>query len=115
MTFELVLSTAGVGYYGYIPFPTPQSKKNFEKYYLEEGDGDLLDEDFVDSIDAVCNALVDVGDVDYLNAEQCKILREWIADRLTRSCADRLKVLYAKLDEYAARAIELGTGVVIEL
>lgn len=76
---------------------------------------DIIDTELVVPIDELCGALLDVGDVDYLNARQCELLIPWLIDRLKRPCPYPLDKLFPKLLEYAQRAAELGTGVVVEL
>ena len=55
------------------------------------------------------------GDVDYLNAEQCKLMLGWLEWRLTEPINPRLETIYRKLVEFANKAIELGTGIVFDL
>lgn len=76
---------------------------------------DLIDKDFVCPVDELCGALLDVGDVDYLDARQCELLVPWLAERLKRPCAYPLNEFYPKLLNFAQRAAKLGTGVVVEL
>lgn len=66
-------------------------------------------------IDRLCNSLIDPGDVDYLNAEQCKLMLGWLEWRLTEPINPRLETIYRKLVEFANKAIELGTGIVFDL
>ena len=104
MELVLVLSLEGLNYYGYIPETFQAKPGQTESFELTEGDEDLLDKDFIGPIDRLCNSLIDPGDVDYLNAEQCKLMLGWLEWRL-----------YRKLVEFANKAIELGTGIVFDL
>ena len=101
--------------YGDIPNAVAESGDACEVFKLEDGDWDLLDSEFVDAAYRVCHALLDYGDVDYLDAEQCALLQDWLDSRLENFLEPRLRILYAKLADYTRRAQILGTGVVIEL
>ena len=47
---------------------------------------DLIDTDFVNPVDELCGALLDIGDEDYLDAQQCSILIPWLVKRLAQAC-----------------------------
>ncbi|MHC8999209.1 hypothetical protein [Bifidobacterium bifidum] len=115
MELVLVLSLEGLNYYGYIPETFQAKPGQTESFELTEGDEDLLDKDFIGPIDRLCNSLIDPGDVDYLNAEQCKLMLGWLEWRLTEPINPRLETIYRKLVEFANKAIELGTGIVFDL
>lgn len=115
MAFSLVKSLNHVSYYGNIPEPLPGYESDFDEFRLEQDDLILLNDDFVDPINETCGTLLDYGDIDYFDASQCKELCMWLEDRLGKDCDDRLAVLYRKLHEYAIKAVELGTGLVVEL
>jgi hypothetical protein len=76
---------------------------------------DLLLDDFIDPVCDLCEALIDIGDVDFLNADKCKKLKGWLEERLQRDVPETFKPIYEKLLEFSSRAIELNTGVEIEL
>ena len=117
MRLELFLTLEGAQYYGYIPFFNidDENPQRIESYELSKEDEELLDEDFIDPIDRLCNSLIDPGDVDYLNAEQCKLMLDWLEQRLTKPANPRLGTIYRKLVEFANKAIELNTGIVFDL
>ncbi len=115
MELILVLSLEGLDYYGYIPETFQAKPGQTESFELTDEDEDLLDQDFINPIDRLCNSLIDLGDVDYLNAEQCKLMLGWLEQRLTEPVASRLETIYRKLVEFANRAIELNTGIVFNL
>lgn len=86
MRLKLFLTLKGVQYYGYIPFikdgeTTAHRIENFE---LSSKDEDLLDEDFVIPINDLCGSLIGPGDIDYLNAKQCKLMLKWLEERLNK-------------------------------
>ena len=117
MRLGLVLTLEGTHYYGYVPCFSSIEKdsQSIESYELTEEDEELLDEDFVSPIDKLCNALIDPGEVDYLNAEQCKLMIKWLEQRLNKPVHPRLKEIYHKLIEFANKAIKLNTGIVFDL
>ena len=67
------------------------------------------------SLDDSCGALLDIGDVDYLDSVQCERLLPWLRQRLASSIGIELRELYEAMRSACERAVELGTGVVIEL
>ena len=114
MKFELAINLDGVTFYGNVPDFFHCPRNHSELFLLEDSDWPLLSADFVDPVNKLCGTLLDNGDVDYLDAEQCKLLDKWLSDRLSRNCNARLRFLYEKLQSFVVRAIELGTGVVVE-
>ncbi len=121
MRLILLLTLEGAEHYGYIPFfkegyeNTTETDNRVEEFELDEGDEDLLDEDFVIPIDDLCDALIGPTDIDYLNADQCRLMLGWLERRVTEPIHPRLETLYRKLIEFAGKAIELNTGIVFDL
>lgn len=115
MKLILVLSLEGLDYYGYIPETFRAKPGQTESFELTEEDEDLLYKDFIDPIDKLCDSLIDPGDVDYLNAGQCRLMLGWLERRLKEPVSPRLETIYRKLVEFANKAIELNTGIVFDL
>lgn len=114
--FTLFHDFDGVSYYGDIPEPPLELTPQVEHYSMELSDEDLLNKDFIDPVDQLCGALLDIGDVDFLNARQCRMLAAWLETRLTQKpLHPRLRAIYTALLDYAHRAITYDTGIVIEL
>lgn len=114
--FELIKDMGAIKkFYGDIPETAGAPRTSYEGFEISLEDEDLLMRDFVDQINGICGTLLDYGDVDYFDASKCVKLREWLKGRLERPCPSRLRELYAALLDYAARAIELGTGVVVTI
>ena len=115
--FSLVLQPDKLRTYGDIPDVPNKSDETAETYrFLEEGDFDLLDQYFIDEVNKLTGTLLDYGDVDYLNEQRCKQLLPWLNQQLDRQdLPPRLISIYQLLKDLAERAIDLGTGVVIEL
>ncbi len=121
MRFVLFLTLKGAIDDGFIPYfdtndqiPLEQDSRT-ESYELTEEDEDLLDEDFVIPVNDLCNSLIGPRDVDYLNAEQCKLMLGWLEQRLKKPISPRLETIYRKLIEFASKAIKLNTGIVFDL
>lgn len=116
MMFELIKNAEGLDMYGDIPcLPWELTSEIGERFVGEETDSWILLEDFVPEIDAICTNVLDYGDVDYFNAEKCRLILNWLIKRKERDMTSRLVELYNCLELYLTKAIELGTGVVIEL
>lgn len=115
MTFELFHTLDGMGWYGHIPQAINAPAGSTEVYQLEDSDFGLLNRDFIDPVNDLCDTLLDDGDVDFFDAKKCALLIEWLEDRLKKPCPNRLREVYLRLLDYAKRAVELGTGVVVEL
>lgn len=115
MAFYLVKSLDHVNYYGNVPEPVPGHEDAFDEHALSQSDIKALNGDFVDSINDRCGTLLDLSDVDFFDADKCRILVAWLDERLEGDPGEVLEPLYRKLREYACRAIDLGTGVVVEL
>lgn len=114
MAIQLFLNLNGLKYYGDIPEKPENPSGRVEEYALSSDDIKLFMKD-IGSLDAACNALLDLGDVDYFNAEKCGKLSEWIKERLEQPVSARYREILETLMSYCERAIELNTGVVIEL
>lgn len=80
-----------------------------------DSDRYLLDEDFVDPVNTLCASLIGPYDVVFLDARQCRLLAGWLEARLEQPITPRLAEIYRKLDDFARRAVDYNTGVVIEL
>ena len=92
-----------------------EDPQHIESYELTEEDEDLLDADFIDPIDRLRDSLIDLRDVDCLNAGQCRLMLGWLEQRLNEPIDPRLETIHRKLVEFANRAIELDTGIVFDL
>lgn len=115
MAFYLVKSLAHVNYYGNVPEPVLGHEDAFEEGMLNHSDIKAPNVDFVDSVNDRCGTLLDLSDVDFFDANKCRVLVAWLDERLESSPGEALEPLYRKLREYAYRAIELGAGVIVEL
>ena len=115
MRFDLIKNTEGLEMYGDIPcLPVELDNSRGERFVGEEGDSWLLLDHFVRGIDKVCPNLLDYGDVDFFDGSKCVILKKWLEENKVTD-NPRLNELYGILYDFVSRAIELNTGVVIEL
>ena len=114
MAIQLFLDLNELNYYGDIPEIPDNPVGRVEEFALSMEDIELFKGD-IDAIDSACNALLDIGDVDYFNAEKCEKLKTWIAERLKKDSPPRYREILEEINGYCERAISLNTGVVIEL
>lgn len=114
MSIQLFLSLDGLDYYGDIPEIPEDYNGIVEEYPLSSEDIKMLLCD-IDSIDTACDVLLDFGDADFFNREKCEKLNEWIDNRLKNTIAPRYRETLEVLKDCCNQAIELNTGVVIEL
>ena len=89
MKFELFLSLKNMHWYGCIPCPKDGSGSEVEVYQLQESDSPLLEANFLEPVDALCDALLDYGDIDFFDADKCKKLLSL-----------HFKTMYIALKEY---------------
>ncbi len=116
MRFELFLGLQNLKYYGNIPEKPDDRNGRVEIYkFDDEVYAPLFDEDFIDEVNALCDSCLDLSDVDYFDKDKCVKLKDWLEKRLSKELNPLLKPIYKKLLDFAARAIELRTGVVIQL
>ena len=114
MYFALIKSFEGLTYYGNIPNVPELPDDRVEVYDISWDDAELFDDD-LDDLNHSCNSILDFYDVDYFDADKCKLLKKWLLLRIDKKTDNRYRELLEILIRYAERAIELNTGVVIEL
>ena len=119
MHFELFLTFDGVEYGIMGPHVKNPQTDNRVKYYQLENDWDdvdfFFDDNAIDEIAKRCDSLIGYGDADYFNAEKCKILKDWIDERLRKPAESRYREMLEVLKDYCQQAVELNTGVYIDL
>lgn len=115
MKYELIKKMEGLEMYGDIPaLPVELDNSIGERFIGEESDSWLLLDHLVKGIDKVCPNLLDYGDVDFFDGSKCIILKKWLEENKGTD-NPRLNELYHILYDFICRAIEMKTGVVIEL
>lgn len=114
MWCELFLDMNGDRWYG--PIPEYDDPTGYIEFYdVDQKLHDILLEQFAYPINEVCDTCLDDGDVDFFDKEQCVKLAAWLEGQLAGELNPRLREPYVKLLEFARRAIELGTGVAVEM
>lgn len=98
-----------------IPEPLPDPRVEMYNFDISREHWDYVEQDFISPVYHLCDALLDFYDADYLNAEQCAKLKSWLEGRLTRDVPGYLSSIYEKLLEYTIQAVELNTGIMVEL
>lgn len=115
MKYELIKSMEDLDLYGDVPcLPVELDDSRGERFVGNESDAWLLLGHFVPGIDKVCANLLDYSDVDFFDSNQCAVIKKWLEENKVTDDS-RLNELYDVLYDYISRAIELGTGVIIEL
>lgn len=117
MKIELFKTLEGAGWYGNIPWQgddMPDSALETKYYEINEMWEALKHTEFVDPINKLCDTLFDYGDIDYFDASNCIKLKSWLENRLKQPTTACQLEFYTDLLDFATRAIELNTGVVLE-
>ena len=117
MHFILFLTFEGISFSVYGPYvenPESDRRVNYYKLVNNWDDIDLFYDD-INDINNTCGALLGYGDLDYFNASKCAKLEKWIEERLHKPLVPRYKEILETLKDYCHRAVELNTGVMIDL
>ena len=96
-----------------IPNINFEIKDSYEEYRMSGKEIRLI-LNVVDNLDNACHALLDLGDIDYFQGEKLALLNAWI-EKNYKSDNEDLNEILRKLKEYVEKAIELDSGVIIEL
>lgn len=116
MRFELFLDLHNLKYYGDIPEKPEDRQGRVELFEFDDRVfSELIDKDFIDEVNNLCDTCLDLTDVDYFDKDKCVKLKSWLEQRFTKDLNPLLKPIYEKLLDFSTRAIELETGVVIQL
>lgn len=114
MSVKLFLDFNNLRYYGRIPVAPKNPEGRVEEFHFCDGDIEFFEDDVL-TIDTVCGATLDIWDVEFFDCDQCIKLQKWIDERLRQPVAPRYRDILMLLKDYCRRAVELHTGVVIEL
>lgn len=68
----------------------------------------------VNEIYFACDAPLDLGDLDVLDASQCERFATWLDARLRKPLSQHLRGFYSKALEMARRAVELDSALIVE-
>ena len=116
MMFALIKDDTNLDRYGDIPEVFGATEDEAEIYKGDWDDGVMLCENLLPEIDArIEGCLLDLSDIDYFDKSKCIILNDILCNKLKEPCSERLHELYTVLSDFVNKAINMGTGVVIEL
>ncbi len=116
MMFALIKDATKLDMYGDIPEVFGATEEEAEVYNGDWDDGVMLCENLLPSMDEkIEDCLLDLSDIDYFDKSKCIILNSILYDKLNEPCSERLHELYTILNDFVKRAINMNTGVVIEL
>lgn len=114
MHIAVIKKLVGFSYYGNIPEIPNTEDDRFEVFTLFFDDRDLL-MPFVFDINDACKTVLDYGDVDFFDSEQCRLLEEFI-NTINSNCLNQRQLkLFEVIKNYSKEAQTLKTGIVIEL
>lgn len=116
MMFALIKDSTNLDMYGDIPEVFGATEEVVEVYKGDWDDGVMLCENLLPAVDErIEGCLLDLSDIDYFDKSKCIILNSILCDKLKEPCSERLHELYTILNDFVKRAINMDTGVVIEL
>ena len=101
--------------YGSVPDLTQGDSIVADSFDISDEEGHYIDAHFVDQTNAICDAALDLGDYQYYDAAQCKLLLGWLEGELMDEDKPALYTFYIKLRDYLQYAIDNNTGMAIEL
>lgn len=101
--------------YGSVPDLTQGDSIVVDSFDISDEEGRYIDAHFVDQTNAICDAALDLGDYQYYDAAQCKLLIGWLEGELMDEDKPVLYTFYIKLRDYLQYAIDNNTGMAIEL
>lgn len=114
MTFQLAKTLEGIRMYGPIYDLGTGGPDKVEEYRVDDVDNWFLD-NMVDRINETCDTLLDDGDVDFIDAEECKKLVCMIKSLPSNFIPLESQKAMDVLVKYAQGAIEYNTGIEIEM
>jgi hypothetical protein len=94
---------------------TMESEDRVESFKFGSGESEWLINNLVDMINAECNTLLDDGDYDFIDAHGCEILLKCLGKFNLANSSKEVEELIKKMKEFATRAVELNTGIAIDL
>lgn len=117
MKIELFYTLDTVDWYEDIPESSSLAKNQYEiindydpLIYWDELRGD----EFMRPVNKLCGTLLDCGDIGFFNTANCIKLKNWLEARLDKPTTSYQHKFYTDLLDFATRAIQYKTGVVLE-
>lgn len=115
MNIYLAKTLEGMKRYGQIYDLSMEPEDRVEVISFGEDENRWFLKSHVDNVNAACGTLLDDGDVDYIGEEGCKILIRYFEDVNTSDIESQYRQVIDSLLDYAKRAIQYHTGIVIEM
>lgn len=120
MYFGLMLTLDGRDYYGpdhpeLFSYDPAVNDPRDVLWEFDETDAQALNDDMIEGRDPLQGTLIGMWDVDHLTARQCPEVIAWIERRLESPCPQRLRRMYEVLRSMCQWAVDLDTGVTVEL
>lgn len=114
MRIDLFKSFEGASYYGDVPEASsvPEDQVESTLYGFDTDWHAIID--FAMKVNDACDTALDISDVDFFNVQQCRELVKLLNDPIATDDAALAKFA-VDLKVAAQRAVELGTGIVVEL
>ncbi|MBQ1550743.1 MAG: hypothetical protein IIZ67_01450 [Bacilli bacterium] len=98
---------------GYYPEIDESKIKKYRNGSLEQSI--KIGQFFFDNINDECETLVAPYEYDYWNSDQCKKIVNWIENNRELIKSFNLEEMFKVINDYCKQAVELDTGVEIEL
>ena len=118
MKVALVKNYDGLDWFGDMPEAFAGNEAQAECHWLEEENRIPIARDFAWHTNGITDRCLDIYDVDYYDVDNCTKVANWLERRLNGEwgpCSDTLRKDYELILSLARRALNLGTGIVIEL
>lgn len=118
MFVALIKSFEDIEWFVDIPQVRFESDSKVELHWLSEQNRLPIAQDFAWNTNSKTGRLLSIYEDDYYDADNCSVIAAWLNKRLAGdwgACPDGLRSDYELILSLARRAIDLGTGIVIEL
>lgn len=114
MYIKLFLANMPKSDYGDFPIEPSNDSKKIKYYGLTKEEAVCLNS-ISEKINNACESLIGLYDTDYLDYIKCKKLLSWIEENINKFSDPMLVGLLNILLDYCSIAINLKTGIIIEL
>ena len=101
--------------FGSVPDLTQSDSTVVDSFDISDEEYILIDQSFVDKTNELCNAALDIGDYQYYDEKQCRVMQQWIEKERLKESDCVLKNFYSRLYGYLEYAVANATGIAIEL
>ncbi|SCY14284.1 hypothetical protein [Butyrivibrio sp. INlla14] len=115
MELYLAKTLDGMKKYGPIYDLSMEPAERVESYQFGFEENEWLLDNVIDGINAECDTLLDDGDYDFISADKCKALKDYLKKMDKSMIPSEYHEVIQKLIEFSDKAIEYGTGMAIDL